>query len=161
VITRFDGKAINTSSDLPRLVGSTKPGKDVSIEVFRKSVPKNLSLKVGKMPDDSDDASARPSRGGPAKAEPNKFGLQLRDLTPQEHKKINDKAGVLIVNVQGTAVQSGIRRGDVLLSVGDTDVQSVDQVSKVFDGIAPGKLVALRLMRGDNLFFATLKAPSK
>lgn len=161
VITKFDGKPINTSSDLPRVVGSTKPGKDIAVEVFRKGATKNLSLKVGKMPDDSDDAVSKPTRGGPAKAEANRFGLLLRDLTPQEHKRLNDKAGVLIVNVQGTAVQSGIRRGDVLLAVGDTEVQSVDQVNKVFDGTAPGKLLALRLLRGDNLFYVTLKAPSK
>jgi serine protease Do len=161
VITKFDGKPINTSSDLPRAVGSTKPGKDVAIEVFRKGASKNLSLKLGKMQDDTDDTMAKPTRGGPSKMEPNRFGLLLRDLTAQEHKKLNDKSGVLILNVQGAAVQSGIRRGDVLLAVGDSEVQSVDQVNKVLDSITPGKQIALRLLRGDNVFYATLKAPVK
>jgi len=161
VITKFDGKSINTSADLPRVVGATKPGKDVVVEVFHKGATKNLTLKIGKIPEEGDDAAAKSARGGPAKAEPNKFGLMLRDLTPQEHKKINSKSGVLILNVQGTAVQAGIRRGDVLMAVGDTDVQSTDQVNKALEGIAPGKLVALRLMREDNLFYVTLKAPAK
>jgi len=40
-------------------------------------------------------------------------------------------------------------------------VQSTDQVNKALEGISPGKLVALRLMREDNLFYVTLKAPAK
>ena len=113
------------------------------------------------MPEDGDDTATKPAKGGITKTEPNKFGLLLRDLTPQERKKINNKAGVLILNVQGAAVQAGIRRGDVLLAVGDTEVQAADQVNKVFESYTPGKQVALRLMRGDNLFYVTLKAPSK
>jgi serine protease Do len=161
VITKFDGKSINTSSDLPRAVGSTKPGKDVAVEIFHKGTTKNLTLKIGKMPEDNEEAATKPAHGGPAKAEPNKFGLMLRDLTPQEHKKINGKWGVLVVNVQGNAVQAGIRRGDVLMAVGDIDVQSTEQVNKALEAIPSGKLVALRLMRGDDMFYVTLKAPAK
>lgn len=155
VITRFDGKPILTSSDLPRVVGATKVGKDVSVEIFRKGATRTISLSVGKMPDETEDV-AKPSRG-PAKAEPNKLGLMLRDLTPQERKKSGLKNGMLIVNVQGAAAQAGVRRGDVLLAIGDTEVQNQDQLSKLVDGLPAGKLVALRLMRGDSLFYVTVK----
>jgi serine protease Do len=155
VITRFDGKPIVNSSDLPRAVGATKAGKDVSVEVFRKGATRTIALKVGKMPDETDDV-AKPNRG-PTKAEPNKLGLLLRDLTSQERKKFATKTGALILNAQGAAAQVGIRRGDVLLTVGDTDVQSVEQLNKLLDSIPAGKLVALRLMRGDSLFFVTVR----
>ena len=159
VITKFDGKPINTSSDLPRAVGSTKPGKDVTAEVFRKGAARNLSLKVGKMPDDNDDPS-KPAKG-PSKAETNRLGLMLRDFTQQERKSASIKNGVLIVNAQGAAAQIGIRRGDVLLSVGDVEAQSVEQINKFLDNVAAGKLVALRVMRGDNLFYVTVKIGAK
>ena len=68
VILKFDGKPINSSSDLPRVVAATKPGKDVGVEILRKGNMRNLSLTVGEMPAD-DKEEARPSRG-PAKAEP-------------------------------------------------------------------------------------------
>lgn len=160
VITRFDGKPINTSSDLPRAVGATKPGKDVSVEVFRKGAARTLSLKVGKMPDDNDEANTKSPRG-PAKAEPNKLGLMLRELNPQERKKLSVKGGLLVTNSQGAAAQAGIRRGDVLLAVGDAEVQSQGQLNKLLENIPAGKSVALRMMRGDNLFFVSVKVAEK
>jgi serine protease Do len=162
VITKFDGKPIITSADLPRAVGATKPGKDVVVELFRKGAAKSMTLKIGKIPEEGDDVSVTKSpRNGSAKTEPNKLGLLLRDLTPQEHKVLNGKSGVLIVGVQGAAVQAGIRRGDVLLAIGANEIQSVDQVNKLVEGIAPGKPIALRLKRGDTTSFITLKTPAK
>ena len=155
VITRFDGKVIASSSDLPRVVGATKVGKDVSVEIFRKGGTRTLSMKVGKMPDEPDDIS-KPAKA-PAKAEPNKLGLMLRELTAAEHKKIGIKGGLLIINSQGTAAQAGIRRGDVLLAVGETEVQSQEHLNKLLDAVPAGKLVALKLMRGDNLFYVPVR----
>jgi serine protease Do len=47
VITKFDSKLIESSSDLPKAVGNTKPGKTVVAEVFRKGGIKTLNLTVG------------------------------------------------------------------------------------------------------------------
>jgi serine protease Do len=155
VILKFDGKAISTSSDLPRAVGATKPGKEATVEILRKNVSRNVTVKVGEMPDDKDEA-AKPSRG-PAKAEPNRLGLLLRDLTPQQKKKLNGKDGVQVIDAQGNAAQAGIRRGDVVLAVNNTEVQSVDQFNKLVDGVASGKTVALLVQRGENTLFVPVK----
>jgi len=160
VITKFDGKAISTSSDLPRVVGATKPGKNVTAEVFRKGATRSLTLNVGKIPEDTDDSTK--AGKSPAKpSEANRLGLMLRELTPQERKKTNLKNGLLITGVQGSAAQIGIRGGDVLLSVGDYEAQSVEQINKLLETVAAGKLVALRVMRGENLFYVTLKVAAK
>jgi len=154
VITRFDGKPINTSSDLPRVVGATKPGKEVTLEVLRKGATRNLSLKVGEMPDDKEEAQAP---RGPAKVEPNRLGLQLRELNPQQKKKLGGKNGLLVINVQGNAAQAGIRRGDVILAVNNIEVQNIDQFNKLIDGMASGKTVALLVLRGDNTLYVPVK----
>lgn len=154
VITKFDGKPINTSSDLPRAVAATKPGKEVTVEVLRKGAIRNLSVKVGEMPDDKDEA--RPSRG-PAKAEPNRLGLQLRELNPQQKKKLGGKNGVLVTDAQGSAAQSGIRRGDVVLAVNNTEVNSIDQFNKLVDAVTSGKTIALLVQRGENTLYVPVK----
>ncbi len=160
VITKFDGKPINASSDLPRAVGATKPGKNVTAEVFRKGATRTLTLNVGKMPDDTEETGK--SSKSPAKAsEANRLGLILREMTPQERKKTNLKNGLLVTGVQGSAAQVGIRRGDVLLSVGDYEAQSVEQINKLLEPVAAGKLVAMRVMRGDNMFYVTVKVGAK
>ncbi len=159
VILKFDGKVISTSSDLPRAVGSTRPGKDATIEILRKNATRNLSVKVGEMPDDKDEA-ARPSRG-PAKAEANRLGLMLRDLNAQQKKKLNGKNGVLVVDAQGSAAQAGIRRGDVVLAVNNTEIQSVDQFNKQVDSVVSGKTIALLIQRGENTLYVPVKVNGK
>jgi serine protease Do len=44
VILKFDGKAIVNSSDLPRIVGSTRPGSRVMIQVWRKGSSRDLPV---------------------------------------------------------------------------------------------------------------------
>jgi len=49
IIVSFDGKAVESSSDLPRLVGSTRPGSQSTLEVWRKGATKKLSLTVAEL----------------------------------------------------------------------------------------------------------------
>ncbi|PKO24291.1 MAG: protease Do, partial [Betaproteobacteria bacterium HGW-Betaproteobacteria-8] len=55
VILKFDNKPIETSSDLPRVVGATKPGKQVPVEILRKGNTRNLSITLGEMPTEKDE----------------------------------------------------------------------------------------------------------
>jgi serine protease Do len=152
VITKFDGKPIVTSSDLPRAVGATKPGKAVPVEVLRKGIVKTLTVTVGEMPADKDEvADASPK--GVTKPEINRIGLTLKELTPQQKKKLNDKNGLLVINSQGPAATAGIRKGDVVLGINNNDIQGLDQFNKQLAAVANGKTVALLIMReGDTLY---------
>lgn len=51
VILKFDGKTVNSSADLPRIVGNTKPGSKVPVEVWRKGAAKDVTVVVGEIPD--------------------------------------------------------------------------------------------------------------
>lgn len=155
VIVKFDGKAIETSSDLPRVVGATKPGKSVPVEVLRKGSTKTLNVALGEMPTDKDEvvAGSKP----PAKTEMNRLGLTLRDLTPQQKNRLNGKSGVLVVDAQAPAAQAGIRRGDVVMGVNNTEVQSLEQFNKLIANIPAGKTVALLVLRGENTLYVPVK----
>jgi serine protease Do len=159
VILKFDGKSITTSSDLPRVVGATRPGKEAPVEVLRRGGMRILAVTVGEMPVD-DKEEARPARG-PAKAEPNKLGLMLRELTPQQKKKLNGKNGLLVIGAEGSAAQAGIRRGDVLLAVNNTEVQSLEQFNKLVAATQSGKTIALLIQRGDNTLYVPVRVNGK
>lgn len=159
VILKFDNKQISTSSDLPRVVAGTKPGKEVNVEVLRKGGVKNLSLTVGEMPSDEKE-EMRPSKG-PSKAEPNKLGLTLRELTPQQKKRLNGKNGVLVVGAEGASAQAGIRRGDVVLAVNNSEVQTMEQFNKLISSAQSGKTVALLILRGDSTLYVPVKVNGK
>ncbi|OIQ86967.1 putative periplasmic serine endoprotease DegP-like precursor [mine drainage metagenome] len=155
VILKFDGKPIAASSDLPRIVGATKPGREVTVELLRRDVVRNLSVKIGEMPAD-DKVEVRPARG-PDKAEPNRLGLLVRELTPQLKKKLGGRNGVLVVGAESAAAQAGIRRGDVILAVNNNEVQSPEQFNKLVMVVPSGKTIALLVMRGDNTLYVPVK----
>ena len=154
VITKFDGKSITTSSDLPRAVGATKPGKIAVVEILRKGAVKNLNIGVGEMPNDPNDAA--PSAKPAPKAEANKIGLALKELTPAQKKKLNGKNGLLVAESTGAAAQAGIRRGDVILGLNNSDIQSVEAFNKQINA-AVGKTVAVLVQRGDNTLYVPIK----
>ena len=105
VITKFDGKAILTSGDLPRVVAATKPGKIVPVEVLRKGNIKILNMGVGEMP--SDNVEVAQNSKPATKPEVNRIGLTVKELTPQQKRKLNGKNGLLVVDVQGPVAQAG------------------------------------------------------
>jgi len=155
VILKFDGKVINSSSDLPRAVGGVKPGKSVSVEVLRKGATKTLSVTVGEAPDDKDDVTT-PTKGA-AKPEVNRIGLTLNELTPPQKKKLNGKNGLLVTDSQGAAATAGIRRGDVVLGINNTEVTTVEQFNKTLAGVSNGKTVAVLVLRGESTLYVPIK----
>ncbi|MES2013027.1 MAG: DegQ family serine endoprotease [Pseudomonadota bacterium] len=158
VITKFDGKSIVASADLPRLVGSTKPGKVVAVEVLRKGSPKILNIGVGEMPSDSAEVvqGSKPI----AKPEVNRIGLMLKELTPQQKKKLNGKGGLLVLDAQGAVAQAGVRRGDIVLGLNNTEVQSLEQFNKQLAAFSAGKTIALLVQRGENTLYVPVKIPA-
>ncbi len=159
VITKFDNKPMINSNDLPLAVGMTKPGRIVPVEILRKGVTQTLNMGVGEMPTDNTDANAS-SKVQP-KAELNKLGLLLKELTPQQKKKLAGKNGLLVMDSQGIAAQAGIRRGDVILGLNNNEVQSLEQFNKQVAAISLGKTVALLVLRGENTLYVPLKITTK
>jgi len=155
VITKFDGKAIESSSDLPKAVGNTKPGKTVVAEVFRKGNVKMLNLTVGEMPSDQSEVIA--NNKTPEKAEVNRLGLVLKEAPPQQRKKMNGKKGLLVVDAQGSAAAAGIRRGDIILALNNSEVESADTFAKEVATIPNGKTVALLILRNDETLYVPVK----
>jgi serine protease Do len=155
VITKFDGKTITTSADLPRAVGATRPGKMAVVELLHKGNVKTLNIGVGEMPSEAVEV-AQNSKSAP-KAETNKIGLSLKELTPQQKKKLNGKNGLLVIDSIGAAAQAGIRRGDVVLGLNNSESQSVDLFNKQINSVAIGKTIAVLVLRGENTLYVPIK----
>ncbi len=155
VITKFNGIAINRSSDLPRVVGATKPSTSVAVDILRKGKEKKLRLSVGEMP--SDGIEVAQNNKDPVSAKANKIGLVLQALTPKQKQKMNGKNGLLVIESDGTAALAGIRRGDVILGLNNSETQSVSQFNQQINAIAAGKTVAVLVQRGENTLYVPIK----
>ena len=152
VVLKFDGKAVGSASELPLLVGSTKPGKAVVVQVWRKGAVKDLTLTVGETPSEK-----VAKKNGKTESAAGRLGLSLSDLTEAQKKELQIGHGVLVENAQAPASRAGIRRGDVITSVLNKDVGSVEQFNQILAGYGSGKTVALLVKRGDNALFIPVR----
>lgn len=161
VILKFDGKAVGASSDLPRLVGTTRPGTRVALQVWRKGSSREVSITVGEMP-----VEERAQGGGAKKAKPfekaaNRLGLVVSEIPETQKKTLKISGGLLIEDIKGSAARADLRPGDVILAMINkgitTDVVSVDQFNKLLAQFSKDASVTLLIRRGDMQTFITIK----
>ena len=155
VILRFDGKPVNSSEDLPRVVGGTKPGSKVAIQVWRNKAARDLQVVVAELNDDRTGRQARSGKPQPPVAA--QFGMGVTDLTDAQRKELKVEGGVFVDNVQGAAARAGLRRGDVILAVNNQDVKTVEQFRQLMGSFDKGRIVALLVRRGSNSLYIPLR----
>ncbi|MBS0569746.1 MAG: Do family serine endopeptidase, partial [Proteobacteria bacterium] len=138
VILAFDGHAIDQSSDLPPLVGNTKPGSKAELKIFRNGKTIAVPVTVGELPQDKNEIAG--TRGAQAKSA-NALGIVVDDLTAEQRKQlgIKDGEGVVITNVRGAAAQrSGLQPGDVVTMVGRKAIKSAADFNAAVKDVKPG-----------------------
>jgi serine protease Do len=157
IILRFDGKPIERVSDLPRTVAGTKPGATVPITVFRKGGSRDLRVTVAEMPAETTQARATPEAPKPAPQKANALGLAVSDLPAERAKELAVKGGVVVDAVEGAAARSGVRAGDVILAINNTDVANSRQFNEIVARLDPKKNAALLVRRGDQASFIIVR----
>jgi len=132
IITKFDGKTIDKSSDLPRIVGSTKPGNKSTVTVFRRGSIKELSITIAEVEADKSTAKASPKEEKPkASSAAQAFGLAVSELTEAQRKELKIKGGVKVEAATEAAARAGLREGDVILALANVEVSSVKDFEAV------------------------------
>ena len=161
IIQRFDGKPIERSSDLPRLVGNTRPGTKVPVTVWRKGASRELSLTVVEMQTEAAATTpgqrAQPPGGAGGAAAANALGLTVSELTDERKTQLRIKSGVLVDTVDGAAARAGIRPGDLILSLNNQDVTSTKQFNELVAKLDRAKNHVLLVRRGDSAQFVPIR----
>jgi len=159
VILRFNDKAVAQSSDLPRLVGNTKPGTKATLHVWRNGAGKDLNVTVGEMPEEQVARGSR--RGKPAEAVPaNRLGLVLSEPTAEQKRQLGIRSGLIVEEVRNGS-RNDLRQGDVILALiqkgTQTEVKTVDQFNGLLAKTDKDSNVTLLVKRGDSQTFVTIK----
>ena len=150
VILKYNGTDIDKVSDLPRLVGNTKPGVKGTVTVFRRGSNKDLSITIAEVePDDAVAARKKAESGSAATASAKSLGLVVTDLTAAQKKELNVKGGVRIVSAADAAARAGLREGDVVLSVANTEVADAKGFEAALGKADKNKPVNMLVRRGE------------
>ena len=157
IITKVDGRVVEKFGDLPRMVGMAKPGAKVSLQLFRRGAYRDVSVAVIEYESVERAASSggREAAKPPAGAGP--LGLGVSDLSDAQRRELKVKGGVRVDSVEGAAAKAGVREGDVLLSVDNTEVTSVKQFEALAAKLDKARAVTLLVRRGDAVNFLILR----
>jgi serine protease Do len=155
IITRYDGKEVNLSSELPHMVGITKAGSRVPVEVLRDGKTRVLNVKIGSLPNQQ---QAR-LKSAPVEREINKVGLRVMDLDSQLAESSGVNHGVVVREIIAgrSAEAAGMRIGDIITIIDGQQVDSAAQFEKIVDNLKPGKAVPVRIVRNGRAIFIPLK----
>lgn len=160
VILRFNGRSVENSADLPRIVAAARPGATVDVDVFRDGKPQVLKLAVGEWQDPESAASAG-SRPHAASA-PNRLGLVLVAPTLAQRRERGIEQGLVVLRAQGVAARAEIAPGDLVLGmVVDGRRQrlgTVAEFNRIADALEPGQPITLLVRRGDASSYVSLRA---
>lgn len=162
IIVKFDGKLIDKSSDLPRIVGSTKPGSRSTITVFRRGSTKDLVVTVAEVEADKPVASKAPARSEKAKgsASAQVFGLAVSELSDTVKKEQASKGGVKVEAATDAAAKAGLREGDIVVQIGNTEVRNVAEFDAAIAKHDKTKPLNVLFRRGEWTQYAVIR-PSR
>ncbi len=155
IITKFDGKAVEKSGDLPRIVGAVKPGSKVSLQVFRRGGTKDLSVTVAEVEPDKARRTAEAETKPQATA--TTLGIGVSDLSDAQKRELKIKNGVRVEVADGAAARAGLREGDVILSLDNTEISSAKQFESVVGKLDKSRAVTALVRRGDSVNFLIIR----
>jgi len=154
VILEFNGQPVRDLRTLRLTVAQTPPGTTVQLKILRNKTPREVTAKLGELPEDqplATDPGYRPPANVPSGAA--LPGVLVGELSPALRSRLNLKSGVIVREVQpdSPAAEAGLQREDIILQVNQQPVSSVAE----FDAAvrqSQGE-VLLRIFRGGtNLF---------
>ena len=150
IILKVDGKSVEKSGDLPRLIGSTKPGAKSQLQVFRRGQTKDVAVTVAEFEPDKPRRTAQANPEPPAApAAKTAIGLAVADLTDAQKKELKLSGGVRVESADGAAARAGVREGDVIVTLDNVEVSDAKQFNAQAAKLDKSKAVSVMVRRGD------------
>jgi serine protease Do len=170
VIVKFDGKAVDDSSDLPLLASTAGVGRSVPVELYRDGELRSAKVTLGAPPKSADDGDDRVGRRGEKKgdksdkAESTRIGVRVDTLDDELRARLDlsgKQKGAVIVQVQpgSPAAEAGLAPGDVVVDVNGKVIGDRDAFVAAVDKVASGKLIKMLVLRQGSTTFVALPKP--
>jgi serine protease Do len=155
VVVGFEGKPIETASELPRWVAATKPGTTVTLDVVRGGSRRQLKATLVEV---SSETVGEERRAEPRQAS-SRLGVVVRELAPAQRKALGIEYGLLVEDASGPGAQ--LQRGDIILAVNNVYFKSLDEFNRLVQQQPAGGIVAFLVRRGDAALYIPVRVRGK
>jgi serine protease Do len=159
VILKFDDRIVDSSSDLPPIVGRTEIGKNSTAEIMRNNKKMTLSVVVEELPEDEQVASGAAPRTG--EFYNSRLAIEVTDLTAEQRAELGpNQSGVEVRKIEsGPAALAGIVPGDILLSINNQKIVDAKQFMELAEQLPTNKAIPVLVQRSGASQFLALKIP--
>ena len=158
IITKFEGRVVEKSSDLPRMVGATKPGTRSTLTVFRRGAYKELTVTIAEIEADKPVKKASEKEVKPkASSAGQAIGLAVSELTDAQKKELKVKGGVKVDAATEAAARAGLQEGDVIVQIGNVEVANVKEFEAAVTKSEKNKVLTVLFRRGEWAQYAVIK----
>ena len=153
VILEVNGEEVERSSVLPRLIGRVSPGDDVTLLLLRDGREITQEVALGSWPN-SENESGLAERDNQVR-----LGVSVSEVDAETRERLNIPGGVEVTAVepQSIAAQSGIRVGDILVSIDHRNVTSASALREIVESLPSDRAIPLRLFRDGRSLFVALR----
>lgn len=159
IITKFDGKVIERFSELPLMVGKIKPGSKSVVTVFRRGATKDLTVTIAEIEAEKPVVkTSAPKPKAPVAGPAQVIGLVISNLTDVQKKESKLTGGVKVDSSTGPAARAGLREGDVIVSMGNTEITNVKDFDSALAKADKAKPVNVLFRRGELAQYALIKS---
>jgi len=158
IIVSFNGRTINSSSELPPIVGTSRVDADATMEIIRDGRQQELKIRVAQLPDDALARGAAPRKPSePAMIE--KLGLTITEMSDAARQRSGlQEGGALITRVDpGAGQRAGFQRGDVVKMFNRQEVRDADHLLELIEEAREQGTVAVLVLRDDSPLFIALR----
>jgi serine protease Do len=146
IILKFNSQLIETTRDLPRLVGEAKVGSHATVSVWRRGQQIEVPVTIVELQDDKTQGGKQKPKKTPS-GETNALGLHVSDLTPAQKRELRTDSGVVVEAAEGRAATAGILPGDLILQMDNVEIKSASQFNTLVGKLDPKKTVAVLVRR--------------
>lgn len=156
VILSYDEKPIHDSRDLPRLVGATRSGTSVVVDIMRHGQREIETLKIGELPTERHAANDNAS-GEQGGATSERMGATVAPLLPDTRQSLgldDSVKGTVVTSLKsgGAASTAGLKVGDVIVQVGSEPVSSPEDLDAALKATHEKSALLLINRHGHQLF---------
>ena len=156
IITKVDGRAVERSGELPRVIGNTKPGTRTTLQVFRRGSYRDLAVTVAEIEPEKPRRAAQ-AESAPRATSATPIGLSVSDLSEAQRRDLKIRGGVRVEGVEGAAARAGLREGDVILAMDNVEITSARQFSGLVEKADRSKPISVLVRRGEQSNFLIIR----
>jgi serine protease Do len=160
IILTFDGKTVETSSDLPPIVGRTAVGQKTTVEIMRQNKRQSIAVVIEELPEDEQLAAVGQSNKMTGRFTDDRLAVEVIDLTAEQRKQAEVEGGVIVFKLEsGPVAKAGIQQQDIILSLNNVKIESAEQFVEIAEALPAGKSVPVLVQRNGAAQFLAIRIP--